>query len=444
MRELVIRGGPWSAAERESLLEYCASDVDALARLLGAMAPRLDIERALLRGRYMVAAALMKHTGVPIDVERFETLRTKWDSIQNALIDRIEAARGLFEGRSFNTARFRAWLVERGIAWPHLVSGALALDDQTFRDMARAHPELQPVRDLRYALAKLRVSDIAVGPDGRNRTLLSAFRAKTGRNQPSNAQFIFGPAKWLRGTIRPQPGTGLAYIDWSQQEFGIAAALSGDAAMMDAYASGDPYLAFAKRAGAVPPDATRQSHAAERSVFKQVALGVQYGMGADALALRLGVSTAGARELLGHAPHHVSAVLALVGRGGRSRDASRQPPHRLRLDDVRYVEPEIASELSDAGERRGDAPARVHPGDGSGVRVCAPIHDAVLIESPLSNLDESVSRAQAAMLDASRAVLGGFELDSDAKLVRAPDRYMDEGGTMMWNTVWDFIDGRSP
>ena len=34
--------------------------------------------------------------------------------------------------------------------------------------------------------------------------LLSAFRARTGRNQPSNAKFIFGPATWLRGDDRPR------------------------------------------------------------------------------------------------------------------------------------------------------------------------------------------------------------------------------------------------
>jgi DNA polymerase I len=49
----------------------------------------------------------------------------------------------------------------------------------------------------------------------------------------------------------------VAYIDWSQQEFGIAAALSGDIAMQAAYGSGDPYLDFAKQAGAVPRHATK-------------------------------------------------------------------------------------------------------------------------------------------------------------------------------------------
>ena len=43
----------------------------------------------------------------------------------------------------------------------------------------------------------------------------------------------------------------LAYVDWSQQELGIAAALSEDPRMMDAYRSGDFYLTFAKMAGAM-------------------------------------------------------------------------------------------------------------------------------------------------------------------------------------------------
>src|SRR5258707_14438989 len=99
-----------------------------------------------------------------------------------------------------------------------------------------------------------------VGADGRNRCLLSPFRSRTGRNQPSNTRFIFGPGSWMRGLIVPEPGWGVAYLDWEQQEFGIAAYLSGDPNMIAAYESGDPYLAFAKMAGAVPEWATKESH----------------------------------------------------------------------------------------------------------------------------------------------------------------------------------------
>jgi DNA polymerase I len=48
---------------------------------------------------------------------------------------------------------------------------------------------------------------------------------------------------------------------------------------MEAYASGDPYLAFAKQAGAGPE---------QRNLFKTCVLGVQYGMGANTLAERIG------------------------------------------------------------------------------------------------------------------------------------------------------------
>src|SRR5262249_12947521 len=135
-------------------------------------------------------------------------------------------------------------------------------------------PAVQELADLRNSISQLRLNDLAVGKDGRNRTLLSAFASKTSRNQPSNSKYIFGLSRWMRGLIKPPPGHGLAYIDWSQQEFGIAAALSGDPNMIAAYRSGDPYLAFAKQAGAVPADATKVSHPAERERFKQCVLGL--------------------------------------------------------------------------------------------------------------------------------------------------------------------------
>jgi len=94
--------------------------------------------------------------------------------------------------------------------------------------MAKVYPAISPLRELRSTLSDLRLSDLAVGHDGRNRTMLSAFRARTGRNQPSNSKFIFGPSVWLRGLIKPPPGYAVAYIDWAKQEVGIAAALSGD------------------------------------------------------------------------------------------------------------------------------------------------------------------------------------------------------------------------
>ena len=298
MRELALRGGPWTPEERHALLNYCESDVVALQELLQTMTSKIDLPRALLRGRYMKAAARMECNGVPLDIKALAALRTHWTEIQEEFIAQVDKQYGVFDGRIFKADRWEKWIVERNIPWPRLASRKLALDDNTFKEMARAYPEVNPIRELRTSMSQLRLESLSVGKDGRNRTLLSVFQAKTGRNQPSNSKFIFGPAVWLRHLIQPKPGYGVAYVDWSQQEFGIAAILSEDPAMLQAYQSGDPYLTFARQAGAVPFGATKATHGPIREQYKACALAVQYGMGADSLATRIGRTPVEAQELL--------------------------------------------------------------------------------------------------------------------------------------------------
>jgi hypothetical protein len=77
-----------------------------------------------------------------------------------------------------------------------------------------------------------------------------------------------------------------------------------------------------------------------------------------------------------------------------------------------------------------------------GIEVCAPIHDAVLICAPLDRLKDDVARMRAAMAEASRIVLAGFELGTDATLIRHPNRYSDPRGTVMWDRVMSLISRR--
>src|SRR6267142_714392 len=77
-----------------------------------------------------------------------------------------------------------------------------------------------------------------------------------------------------------------------------------------------------------------------------------------------------------------------------------------------------------------------------GIPVCCPIHDAFLICSPLDRLDADIAAMRAAMAEASRIVLNGFELRTDVHVVRYPDRYMDDRGVVMWARVQDLIAKR--
>ena len=93
-----MRGGPWTDAERAQILDYCESDVAALTRLLPVMVPSIDLPRALLRGRYMAAAARMERNGVPIDVSTLDLLKENWEKIQDQLIAEIDAEYGVSMG----------------------------------------------------------------------------------------------------------------------------------------------------------------------------------------------------------------------------------------------------------------------------------------------------------------------------------------------------------
>jgi DNA polymerase I len=444
MRELILDGGPWSPDSRAAILRYCEDDVLALERLLLAMLPKIDLPRALLRGRYMKAAAAMEWAGVPIDVETLTLLREHWSHIQDDLIAGIDAEYHCFEGRSFRADRWEQYLAARGIPWPRLESGRLSLSDDTFRQMAKAYPAVSPMRELRSALSDLRLNDLAVG-SGRNRTILSAFRSRTGRNQPSNTRFIFGPSVWLRGLIKPPPGYGIAYCDWSQQEFGIIAALSGDQAMMQAYVSGDPYLTFAKQAGAVPADATKASHGPTRELFKACVLGVGYGMEARSLAARIGRPEIVGRDLL-RAYHQTFRVACTW------TDAAVD--HAILHGSIHTVfgwTLHIGADFNPRSLRNFPAQANASEmlrlacclATERGIEVCAPVHDAVLICAPLDRLEEDIAVMRAAMAEASRIVLGGFELRTDVQRFCYPDRFFDPRGDRMWRQVMSLIAQRT-
>ena len=69
LRTIAMRGPPWTDDELQALVAYALEDVRALEHLLPAMLPRISLGHALLRGRYMSAAAAMERNGVPIDTE---------------------------------------------------------------------------------------------------------------------------------------------------------------------------------------------------------------------------------------------------------------------------------------------------------------------------------------------------------------------------------------
>jgi len=437
MQALAAGGGPYTDAQRRALLDYCESDVQALRRLWPAMAADIDMPRALIRGRYMAALAQVERNGIPIDTAALNALRGGWDMLKPQLISEVDGQYGIYDGERFSQERFSRYLAAQKIAWPRTPSGQLSLADDTFKDQAKLYPCLQPLRELRNTVSRLKLFDLAVGDDGRNRTMLSAFASKTGRNQPSNTKFIFGPATWVRHLIRPEPGRALAYIDYGQQEFAAAAALSGDAAMLEAYNSGDPYLTFARMAGAVPADATKHTHGKERDRFKRCALAVQYGMGAETLAASLGLPPAYGRDLLQQHKRTFPRFWQWVNDVASTAAARRKLVAAFGWQ-INVSPATKATTLQNWPCQAAGAEMLRLAVIGAvehGIKVCAPVHDALLIEAADHDIDAAVELTQHIMGQASRAVLHGTTVQTDAKIIRHPDRYEEERGAVIWQKL---------
>lgn len=448
MRSLILSGGPWTKDQQEDIIHYCEQDVLALAPLLNAILEHqnwsdLRLNHALLRGRYMKAVGSMQHRGIPIDIDLLRSLDIHWEQIKIELIETVNVDFGIYVDGSFKEALFESYLAREGLAWPRLNSGRLALDKDTFSSMSKRYPIIQPIHELRKTQNELKLNNLAVGADGRNRTMLSPFSAKTGRNQPSTAKFVFGPAKWVRGLIKPEPGMALAYCDWSSQEIAIAAALSGDELLWKAYESGDPYIAFAIQAGLAPAGATKETQKDIRNRCKSVVLGTNYGMSAYGVAQAAKIHEIEAKSLL---QKHRETYRRFWVWADNNKEMGLLGL-KLQTDFGWSIQVEGGNVKANTFlnwpmQANGAEMMRIACvlAVERGLKLCAPIHDALMIEAPSEQIDTEVEKLKECMSQASEEVLGkGKICRVDADIVKYPDRYMDEQGQEMWNKILDLL-----
>jgi DNA polymerase I-like protein with 3'-5' exonuclease and polymerase domains len=211
--------------------------------------------------------------------------------------------------------------------------------------------------------------------------------------------------------------------------------------MQDAYQSGDPYLTFAQQAGAVPPDGTKETHKAERERFKVCSLAVQYGMGAESLGMKLDESPARGRELL---ELHKATYPVYWKWSDAIRDYAVLSG---KLHSVFGWAVNVGPDVNPRSLR--NFPLQANGGEmlrlacclatEAGIAVCAPVHDALLIEAPADKIEEDVARLQGIMQQASEIVLDGFPLRTEAKIVPSSERYRDKRGERMWEAIWELI-----
>jgi hypothetical protein len=444
----------WEMARKETGLTHARLNAHEDAGGDHASWPGLDVQARELAGRYPALGIgpgystdygedRIDYAGALWEIlrERDETVPPRYSpEILRPAADLCQAMPCGAEDtrpRVFSEARFANWIERKGYAWPKTDTGKYSRDADTYKEMAEIHPEIEPLRRLVKTYNLFRDFRIVIGSDERNRCSLWPFQSKTGRNQPSNAEFVFGMPAWLRHLFKPPVGRACAYLDWKAQEYGIAAALSGDAAMMTDYATGDPYLALAVRLSRVPPGATKDTHPKERKLFKAACgLGAMYGSSEYGLARRLGISVEQARDIL-HSHKRTygtfwrwTNTVVMQGRLRRYMDSRLGWRMHLAGDvNVRSLQ-NFTMQATGADLLRLAVCLLVE----AGVQVDAMIHDALVVESPVEEIDAVAARAQEIMCEAGRQLLNGFALQTDALIIRYPDRFdaVDEDDAEMW------------
>jgi DNA polymerase I-like protein with 3'-5' exonuclease and polymerase domains len=223
----------------------------------------------------------------------------------------------------------------------------------------------------------------------------------------------------------------LAYLDWQGQEAGIAAALSRDAAMIEAYLSKDCYITFGVQAGLLPDGATEETHGEMRGRLKITWLSTQYGTGYYSLAERLDCAHIVARNLL--ASHR--RVYNTYWKWSDNR-ISRAYQYNCQSTVFGWTHtfkerPRVNSVRNFPIQGNGSEMMRLAAClmTENGIDVCAPVHDAFLITAPSEEIEAVAARALTYMGEASAAVLNGFGLKTDKQhIFKYPEYYRDPKG----------------
>jgi hypothetical protein len=322
VRQLIISNpAEFTEEQKQRILAYGRSDVKYLYKILKAIialykkrVPRNLKEltkQMLLRGEYAARTAKMVQLGYPVNVEWLNNFAGNAPLVIqdcqrdiNRQFPAIEVFRwNKKEQRySMNQKVLKDWIHQNHPeGWMLTDKGqySLALEAwETKYHFRHEYPEgnlgAQMLRYLKLSQSMKGYNPHAdksifndLGSDGRVRCYLNPYGAQSSRTQPASTGFVFLKPASQRSLVQAKKGRAIGDLDYSSEEFLLAALMSGDRKMLEAYKSGDVYLAFGKDIGYIPQHGTKKSHKMERDICKAVVLSLSYLMTEYGLAYRL-------------------------------------------------------------------------------------------------------------------------------------------------------------
>ena len=128
-------------------------EVVAMTNLYSKIKNSIDWPRALFRGRYLAALAIIERNGIPIDVGNINSLWQNGDSIVKSVVDEIDSEFHVCKNYKFNKFLFGKYLIDNNIQWPQK-DGSLDVNDEAFKLMS-FYPNISRIRELRKFLINM-------------------------------------------------------------------------------------------------------------------------------------------------------------------------------------------------------------------------------------------------------------------------------------------------
>jgi DNA polymerase I len=444
----IKEGLPFDEKWTETIKDMNMGDVDNTFDIYKKMKPSFDVDSALFRGRYMLCVAKMGLRGIPSDGEFASNLKENWENLKLLLIADVNKKFDVYDETTLKKKKLEELIKKKGWSWERTATEQLVTEDDYLDTQISFYPEIKPLVEVMRLMSKLKKMQLNIGKDGRARAYLNPFGTVTGRNAPSTNQFLFNLPRWARSLMKPPEGKAIIYFDYKQQEIGISAYLSGDKNMIRAYESEDSYIFLAKECKEIPPDGTRKEYPEIRSRYKTVMLSLNYGSTVKGLMAKLKLSEKNAGLLLQWYQSYFSGfwtwyqsyvdTCRLTGmaegrpwqRKGITFDFNVRKLRNYPMQTIGANMLRLAVVLCDI----------------KGINYIATVHDAIVVECLIEDIDKTIKETKECMIEASRKIFSevdggeGKFIGVDEKIVKYPDVYVDEDGEEMYRLVKSKLD----
>lgn len=312
--EGTVLQGNMRDVEVEKVKEYAAEDADITLQLKHVFAPLLkikEVEKVFEKVETPLIQVLtdMEYEGVKIDTsflnQYSKELEAEARKVEESVFQQAGIKFNLASPKQVGEVLFEK--LQLGEKTKKTKGGQHATSEDVLLKLAKENPVVKDILDFRE-LTKLRSTYIDALPQlvnkytGRVHTSYGQAIAVTGRLSSNNPNLQNIPVRTARGREirkafipRSEDYTMLS-ADYSQIELRIVAAISGDAAMVEAFKYGkDIHTATAAKVFKVAENEVTKEM---RYKAKSVNFGIIYGQGAFGLAENLGISRTEAREII--------------------------------------------------------------------------------------------------------------------------------------------------